>query len=113
MSEPLLTPKGLGAAVRKFFTRASRPRKKGECKSCKKLRQEIAPILATMANMLARSDVVIEDMRTEEAEAAIAEWMAAQAEIPSPGRKSSAQIAPISSKLPPCRMRQPRGTCPS
>jgi hypothetical protein len=73
-----LTIAGLGGAVRDFGKRATRTRKKGECRDCKKLRRELAPVIELLAVMAERSDVVVDDMRVNDGEAVVAEWLAEQ-----------------------------------
>ena len=81
MSE-LLSAADLDRAVRKFVERAS---KKRECSECAKLRRQLAPIMLTMyaqlqdaRDKLKHSEMAIDLMRQDEADAAVAEWMAAQ-----------------------------------
>ena len=66
--------RAINAAVRRFCTRASRPRKSHECKQCAKLRKELAPIISALTSVMLMSDVAVELAREQEVLAAVREW---------------------------------------
>lgn len=73
-----MRPSELREAVRKF-ARRKKSKTADACKCCAAMRKELAPVIAALTNILMLSDVVVEDLRQDERDADLREWLAAHA----------------------------------